>query len=58
MAGLFDKAMEFADTDEGEKVTDALLERADGFADKATGGTHDQQIDQVEKLADEHIGRE
>ena len=58
MAGLFDQAKDFANTDNGEKVTDAALGKAGDAADAATGGTHDAQIDAAREQADKRIGRE
>jgi hypothetical protein len=58
MAGLFDKAKEFADTDKGESVTDSILEKATHVADEKTGGTHGAQIEQGREQADKRIGRE
>ncbi|PZE78318.1 MULTISPECIES: Rv0909 family putative TA system antitoxin [unclassified Curtobacterium] len=56
MADLGDKAKDFADSDKGEKATDAGLDKAAGAADKATGGGHSDQIEKGEKAADDKIG--
>lgn len=51
------KAEQFLDSEQGEKRSDDVLERAERFADERTGGTYDQQIGKAEQFADEHIGR-
>ncbi|PYY36687.1 antitoxin [Curtobacterium sp. MCJR17_055] len=56
MSDLSDKAKDFANSDKGEKATDAGLDKAAGAADKATGGSHGDQIDKAENAADGKIG--
>jgi hypothetical protein len=57
MSDLGDKAKDFADSDQGEKASDAGLDKAAGAADKATGGGHGDQIDKAEQAADDKIGQ-
>lgn len=57
MAGLFDKAKEFLSSEQGEKVSDQVLDKAADFASKRTGGKHDEQIEKARRAADERIGR-
>lgn len=57
MSDLGDKAKDFAESDKGEKATDAGLSKAAGAADKATGGGHGDQIDKAEQAADDKIGQ-
>ena len=52
------KAKDFLDTDEGEKKSDAVLDKVADFADQRTGGKHAAQIEKGRDLADERIGRE
>ena len=56
MSDLTDKAKDFADSDKGEQATDAGLGKAADAADKATGGSHGDQIDKAEHAADDKIG--
>lgn len=58
MAGLCDKAKEFANTEKGEGVTDGILKKAADAASKATGGKHDDQIAGARNEADKRIGTE
>src|SRR4051794_26773759 len=53
---LKDKAEGAASSGQGEKASDAGLDKAGDAASKATGGSHDEQIDKAEKSADERIG--
>jgi hypothetical protein len=57
MAGLFDKAQEFLKTEQGEKISDQVLDRAAAMASKATGGKHDEQIRSGRAAADKHLGK-
>jgi len=57
MAGLFDKAKEFAKSEKGEKVSDQVLDRAADIATKKAGG-HAEQIRSARDTADKHIGTE
>ena len=57
MAGLFDKAKEFLRSEQGEKVSDQVLDKAAEFASKRTGGKHDEQIEKARRAADDRIGR-
>ena len=56
MAGLFERAKEFASSEQGEKVTDGVLDKAAAAASKLTGGKHDEQIDSARDTADKHVG--
>lgn len=58
MAGLFDKAGEFLESDKGEQASDAALDKAGDAADKATGGDHGDAIDKARDAADQRIGGE
>jgi hypothetical protein len=51
------KAERFLDSEQGEKRSDEVLQRAEQFADERTGGKYDQQMDKAEQFADERIGR-
>jgi hypothetical protein len=57
VAGLFDKAKEFAKSERGEKLTDSVLDKVADVASKRTGGKHDDQIAKARRAADEHLGR-
>ena len=57
MAGLFGKAKEFLQSEQGGKVADQVLDTAAQFASKQTGGKHDEQIAKARKVADEQLGR-
>ena len=50
------KAKDFLDTEEGEKKSDAALDKAAEFLDERTGGKHAEQIAKGRDFADEHIG--
>jgi hypothetical protein len=56
LGGLGDKAKDFADSDKGEKATDAGLDKAGDAANSATGGKFDDQIDKAGDAADKKIG--
>jgi hypothetical protein len=56
MAGITDAAGDFLNSDKGEKVSDAGLDKAGDAADKATGGGHSEQIDKATEAADEKVG--
>ena len=56
MAGIADKAGDFLNSDKGEKVSDAGLDKAGDAADKATGGGHSEQIDKATEAADKKVG--
>jgi hypothetical protein len=56
MADLGDKAKDFLDSDKGEQLSDAGLDKAGDAADKATGGGHGDQIDKATDAADDKIG--
>jgi hypothetical protein len=58
MAGLFDKAKDFLNTEQGEKTSDSVLDKAAQAADKATGGKHTDKIDKARDAADQHVGRD
>jgi hypothetical protein len=52
------KAKDFLDTDEGEKKSDAVFDKAAEFLDEKTGGKHSAQIEKGRDFADDHVGRE
>jgi hypothetical protein len=52
------KAKDFLDTEEGEKKSDAVFEKAAEFLDEKTGGKHAAQIEKGREFADEHVGPE
>jgi hypothetical protein len=52
------KAKDFLDTEEGEKKSDAVFEKAAEFLDEKTGGKHSAQIEKGREFADEHVGDE
>jgi hypothetical protein len=56
VAGLFDQAKKLIHTEQGEKITDQVLDRAAEAASKATGGKHDDKIHSARAAADEHVG--
>jgi len=56
MSDLGGKAKDFLNSDKGETVSDGVLDKAAGAADKATGGGHQDQIDKAESAADHKIG--
>jgi hypothetical protein len=58
MAGLFDQAKKFLNSEQGERISDQVLGAAAGAADKATGGKHSEQIRKAREAADEHLGQE
>jgi hypothetical protein len=51
------KAKDFLDTEEGEKKSDAVFDKAAEFLDEKTGGKHAAQIDKGRDFADDHVGR-
>lgn len=58
LGGLGDKAKDFANSDKGEKATDAGLDKAGDAANSVSGGKFDDKIDSAEKSADGKIGDE
>jgi hypothetical protein len=52
------KAKDFLDTEDGERKSDAVLDKAADFLDERTGGKHAAQIEKGRDMADEHIGRD
>ena len=58
MAGLFDKAKDLANSEQGEKVSDQALQQAADVAEKRTGGKHDEQIASARDAADKRVGTE
>ena len=58
MAGLFDAAKRFVQSEQGEKVTDQVLGTVADMVSKRTDGKHDEQIAKARKLVDEHLGRD
>ncbi|MGY1619298.1 antitoxin [Geodermatophilus sp. SYSU D00691] len=45
------------DSDEGEKKSDDVLDKAAAFLDEKTGGKHADQIAKAREFADEHVGK-
>ena len=58
LEGMADKAKNALNSEEGEKRSDQALDEAAQFADRETGGQHDQQIEKARDMADEHIGQQ
>jgi hypothetical protein len=58
MAGLFDQAKKFLHTEQGEKISDQVLDAAAKAADGATGHKHSEQIASGRDAADKHLGTE
>ena len=56
MAGLGDIADKGKDAMKDEGTSDKALDGAEGAADKATGGSHDEQIDKARDAADGRVG--
>ena len=56
MAGMFDKAKDFLNTEQGERTSDSVLDKVAQAADKATGGKHRDQIEKARDAADQHLG--
>ena len=56
LGGLGDKAKDFANSDKGEKASDAGLDKASDAAGSATGGKFDDKIDSAEQAADKKVG--
>jgi hypothetical protein len=56
MADLADKAKGVADSDKGEKVTDAGIDKAQDAASDATGGKSDGAADKAGDVADQKLG--
>jgi hypothetical protein len=46
------------DSDKGEQVSDSALEKGEGAASQATGGTHDEHLEKAGDLADKRIGNQ
>jgi len=55
--GLFEKAKQFVQSEQGEKVTDQVLGSVADIVSKRTGGKHDEQIAKARKVVDEKLGR-
>lgn len=56
MAGLFDKAKDALNSEQGERTSDSVLDKAAAAADRLTGGKHTDTIQQARDAADERIG--
>ncbi|WP_454042038.1 antitoxin [Cellulosimicrobium sp. Marseille-Q8652] len=54
---LKNKASDALDSDKGEKASDTALDKGGDAASKATGGKHDEQIDQGTDRADKAVGQ-
>ncbi|KQR65721.1 hypothetical protein ASF89_00535 [Frigoribacterium sp. Leaf172] len=54
--GLLDDAKNAANSDKGEKATDAGIDKAEQAASDKTGGQHDDKIEQAGNAADGRIG--
>jgi len=53
---LVDDAKNAADSDKGEKVSDAGIDKAEDAASDKTGGDFDSKIDKAGDAADDKIG--
>lgn len=51
-----DKASDALKGEQGEKLTDAGLDKGADAASSATGGSRDEQIKKAEQAADERLG--
>jgi hypothetical protein len=58
LGGIGDKAKDFANSDKGEKASDAGLDKATDAADSATGGKFGDKIDSAGDAADKKVGDE
>ena len=56
LGGLADKAKDALNSDKGEQVSDAAIDRAGDAANSATGGKFDDKIDAGEDAADSRVG--
>lgn len=54
--GLGDKARNFANSDKGEEMTDAGIDKAGDAADRMSGGKFGDKIDAGEDAADRKVG--
>ena len=54
--GLGDKAKEALNSEKGEQMSDAAIDRAGDAANSATGGRFDEKIDAGEDAADARVG--
>lgn len=52
------KVREKLNSDKGEKITDSVLNKAAGAANKATGGKYQDKITKARDAADRAIGRD
>ena len=55
---LFDKAKEAVSSEQGEEISDNLIEGAEGLANKVTGGKFADQVEGVGDAIDGKIGNE
>ena len=58
MAGLFDTAKRYAQSEQGANVTDQVLDAVADIVSKRTDGKHDDQIAKARRLVDERLGRQ
>lgn len=56
--GLMDQAKDFANSEQGEQMTDQAMQTAADAANTATGGQHADKIAQGQQAADGRIGLE
>jgi hypothetical protein len=56
LAGLGDKAAQALNSDKGEQMSDAAIDKAGDAADAATGGRFDEKIDAGQDAADRKVG--
>ena len=56
--GLADKAAAALNSEKGEQMSDAAMNRAGDVARSATGGKFDDKIDAGEDAADRKVGRQ
>ena len=52
------KATDALNSDQGEKASDAGLDKAEDAASSVSGGSHDEQITKVRTSTDERVGNE
>ncbi|WP_019178976.1 antitoxin [Microbacterium yannicii] len=54
--GLADKAKDAANSEKGEQVSDAAIDKAGDATDSATGGKFGDKINAGEEAADDKVG--
>ena len=56
LGNLGDKAKDALNSDKGEQMSDAAIDKAGDAASSATGGKFDEKIDAGENAADSRVG--